>query len=384
MNSDYLYDMIDVIAQTSSTKTKKRMLVPELKRVLEYTYDPFKTYGVKRFTRRGRLNGKEFDENVWNLLDHLAARSLTGNKATAYVEKFLGNLSFKSAALLKCILTKDLHCGVSIKSINDVFPDLIRDAITMQPNEYVSKLSTYPLLAGVKLRGNRALLRGGQLLSRRGKMFYGCDHIIDELRIFGCEFDGELLIPGIPFETGSGIIRNRKKTPQVRYCIFDTPDDSVYRFQDRYLLYMAMIKDMKYCVPVHHHLIKTEAHLFIFNHKSLENGYEGTVAKDPLSYYKPGYSNSWWKLKELQEPIDLEVIDVYEGKDKYTGMLGGVIVYYNGVTVRVGGGFSDPQRILYWADPNMLIGSTIEVEYQEVTKHMSLRNPIFKGIREDK
>ena len=384
MNSDDIFDHIDQIAQVSSTKLKKRMLIPELAQVLEYTYDPFRTYGIKQFTGGGRIDGKQFDENVWHLLDHLAARNLTGKQATVYVNAFMTNLSHKSAYLLAMILRKDLRCGISIKSVNDLFPDLIKDAITMQPNPYVSKLATYPLLSSLKLRGCRGYYRDGMLLSRRGKMYKGLDHIINELKIFGTHFDGELLVPGIPFETGSGMIRSDSKTPQAVYCVFDTPDDSIYRFQDRYELYKQMIRSVKNSKIVTHFMARNEKQLYKMFRFSLKAGFEGVVAKDPISYYKPGYTNSWWKLKELMDNLDLPVIDIYEGEGKYQGQLGGVVVEHGFRRVNVGGGFSDPERIKFWKNPNLIIGMTIEVEAQERTNKGSLRNPIYKGIRDDK
>jgi DNA ligase-1 len=91
------------------------------------------------------------------------------------------------------------------------------------------------------------------------------------------------------------------------------------------------------------------------------------------------------KIKNLVD-FDLEVIDVYEGKGKYKGQLGGVVVMYNGKPQRVGGGFSDGQREHFWKHPNEIRGKEIEVAVTEFTNDGNFRHARMGkgGIRWDK
>ena len=94
------------------------------------------------------------------------------------------------------------------------------------------------------------------------------------------------------------------------------------------------------------------------------------------------------KVKKMYS-MDLLVTDIFEGKGKYKGTLGGVFVDYKGNQVGVGSGFNDMQRKMYWENPASILGKLVEVQYFEVSKDNktgleSLRFPIFKGIREDK
>lgn len=88
--------------------------------------------------------------------------------------------------------------------------------------------------------------------------------------------------------------------------------------------------------------------------------------------------------------IDLEVLDVYEGiqGSKYEGMLGGVYCEYRGNQLGVGSGWSDSERKLYWEHPELIVGKTIEIQYQSETQNKqggySLSFPVKKCIREDK
>lgn len=61
---------------------------------------------------------------------------------------------------------------------------------------------------------------------------------------------------------------------------------------------------------------------------------------------------------------------------------------YEGNTVNVGSGYTDAQRVSFWADKNDLINRTIEVQFQEKTTNEdgkpSLRFPVFIRVRDDK
>ena len=91
---------------------------------------------------------------------------------------------------------------------------------------------------------------------------------------------------------------------------------------------------------------------------------------------------------KLMDNIDLVVTDVYEGTGKYAGMLGGVYVDFRGNQVGVGSGWSDEQRQYYWKHKNDIVGKTIEIAYQAVSKNKnggeSLSFPVVKKIRDDK
>jgi len=121
---------------------------------------------------------------------------------------------------------------------------------------------------------------------------------------------------------------------------------------------------------------------------------EGLIVKIPDAAYAKKKSFDWLKVK-AQETEDLRIIGAFKGEPhtKYEHCLGGLIVDRNGVSVRVGGGFTDNEREeiwqLYWQDLSntgnlKLIGRLIEVEFHEVTPDGSLRHPRFVRFRDDK
>jgi ATP-dependent DNA ligase len=114
----------------------------------------------------------------------------------------------------------------------------------------------------------------------------------------------------------------------------------------------------------------------------IRNGEEGMIVKNPLSTY--GQTNSWLKLKRY-DTIDCFVIDYEDTQEmKRTGTPRSWYVGVfdaSGQRVNLGkvGSFLenvDPRKVV--------IGSVIEVRFQEVTDDTKLREPFILRIRHDK
>ncbi len=54
---------------------------------------------------------------------------------------------------------------------------------------------------------------------------------------------------------------------------------------------------------------------------SIEKGYEGLMIKDALSYYKPGRSKHWIKVKGIKDTIDVVIVAAEYGHGKRAGLL---------------------------------------------------------------
>ena len=103
------------------------------------------------------------------------------------------------------------------------------------------------------------------------------------------------------------------------------------------------------------------------------------------------WSRSWdiMKVKKFNS-LDLEVVDVEEGSGRLAGTLGAIHVRYKGGNiVKVGSGFSDEERKLYFSNPGLILNKVVEVKYFEETTNadntFSLRFPTWcSNIRIDK
>lgn len=111
-------------------------------------------------------------------------------------------------------------------------------------------------------------------------------------------------------------------------------------------------------------------------------GMEGSMIKNMSVPWMGKRSWDWMKIKD-ERTADVRVIGMKEGKGKYAGTCGALVVDYNGRHIPVSG-MSDTERAEFWRAPRSIIGKTVEVAYQQETVHGSLRHPRFKRIRHDK
>jgi len=108
----------------------------------------------------------------------------------------------------------------------------------------------------------------------------------------------------------------------------------------------------------------------------IEKGGEGLILRNPLADYEEKRSSNMLKVK----PIDVneaEVIGHQEGEGKYVGMLGSLIVRWDGHLFNIGSGLTDEDRVRF---PK--IGDIISFKHQGVTDAGVPRFPIYLATRD--
>ena len=77
---------------------------------------------------------------------------------------------------------------------------------------------------------------------------------------------------------------------------------------------------------------------------------------------------------------------IRNGKEEVVRMMSQAYIMHKGFSVAVGSGWNHHQRIKYEANPELIIGKTITVQYFEETKNqqgeLSLRFPTVKHVYE--
>ena len=115
-------------------------------------------------------------------------------------------------------------------------------------------------------------------------------------------------------------------------------------------------------------------------------GGEGVMLNVADAPYEIKRSKYLLKMKHTEE-YTLKVIDMIEGTGKYEGMLGALIVDYNGQKLGIGSGFTDDQRLVIWQNPDKYLGKYVEIDtFGESTNKQgtkSLNCPIFKRFVEE-
>jgi DNA ligase-1 len=381
INSDEVYETINEIADLSGNSKQSYLKIqdPEICKYLLAAYDPYTKYHLTNSAKgRGPLH---FQYLTWELLQQLSTRELSGSNAQQVVNSITGGMTPRSAEVFSRILKKDLRMGMGVKSINKVFPGLIPTHDVMLAKLWDKNKVKFPCFGSPKIDGVRSKFKNGKFYSRNGHEYIGLDRLAKQLYDVTTEVDGELVIPNKTFQESSGLIRSDNSTLTAEFHVFELPTVT-----DDFTTRLALMKE----------ICGVRSNLIVVSHKELYDmddihgfytkcryiGYEGAVIK-PYNYeYKGSRSYEWMKMKPTLS-VDLQIVELFEGKGKYEGQMGGAIVMFNGQSNKVGSGWSDKQRKDLWRNKK-IINKTIEISYMEETDDGNMRHSRFKSFRPDK
>jgi hypothetical protein len=235
--------------------------------------------------------------------------------------------------------------------------------------------------------GVRAFFYPGEplLWSRQEKPIYGMDHIVQELedQDTGWPIDMELTVEGMKFNESSGIIRNHEASPQVKAGVIDVvcPGDILHRFRMRPV-------PMEHVHLISHWRVNSLAQVVRKYNEALSYGMEGVVWKSINHEYANKRNFDWMRLVPIKSE-DCEVLDIYEGKGKMAGILGGFVIQFGKHVCKVGTlkDFTYEDRAEVWETAGIdYIGQRIQVDFKELQPSGKPRQPRFKkgNIRWDK
>lgn len=392
-----------------------------LKEAIRLALDPFTLFYLRKIPEYSyKASRPNYSlEVALNDLSKLSSRELTGNAAISYLADMLGCLDSDDAKVIERIIKKDLKCGVSISTANNIWPNLIAEYPCMLCSGYEDKLVAkikWPALAQKKEDGARfnAIVRDGavEFRTRSGKeldlLGYLDDDFIQMAAGQSVVFDGELLVEladgtiaprtegnGIISKAGKGTISSTEAN-QVRAQLWDMiPYDHFIagHYKVGYQTRLNHLNEAIKLSSTNVHVVETtevqtiEEARVIFN-KYLLEGFEGIILKDAHSIWENKRSKSQIKFKAELE-ADLKIVGIQEGTGKYVGKLGAIDVESADgiIRVSVGSGFSDAQRadLDEWFSN---IGKIAAVKYNARLKNKdgeeSLFLPIFLEVRDDK
>lgn len=417
-NSNEVLTWIEKIAATSG-KSEKQALVGLAKdsgfakSILRSALDPSITYGLAKNCPAPNKSGKAvFDDATFDILGSLANRTLTGGAAIDTVTKEMERLSPDSGELLRRIILKDMRAGFTEGTCNRAMPGLIPvfEVMLAQKEENLNLLK-FPLYVEPKFDGVRciAVVRGDTVtyLSRSGKVFETMGHMTKSLLALrdasGLEeiaFDGEAM--SSTFLSTIGDARRKGTTSKelilhvfemLPLSVFDGVEYEVSASERRQNLsdtFAAAQASVEKHPSTGEPIVRMTSCYIASNVEEVLNyyttfraaGLEGLIIKDMGGTYEQKRSRAWLKMKPY-ETVDVQVIGMEEGTGKYVGMLGALVVDFEGVKVNVSG-MSDELRREMWGDPNGTIGRLVEVGFHEKTPDGSLRHPRFVRYRDDK
>ena len=396
---------------------EKNLNYKEFQEGLAMCLDPLVTFGVKQVPESEK-NGNGLNwEDFKNSANLLIERESTGHAARDLIINLM-NLSKEDQwnNWYRRILIKDLRCGVSEKTVNNVAKKMnlkfrvpVFSCMLAHDGAKHPKKIKGDCLVEYKYDGVRvvAIVKKNKatLYSRNGKIFNNFAHIENALskpEYNNFVFDGEVMSDDFQALMKQVYRKSGANTEDAYLALFDmlplkefnegrSKLNSLERKQELNKLSKTFGSEIKL---VDYEIInfdneQGQEKFSEMNKEALEKGFEGLMIKPNNNYYECKRSHAWLKIKPFIE-VTLKVIDIQEGTGKHEGKLGAFSVEGEDdgkfFSLSVGSGLTDEQRDMYWADRDKLIGRLIEVRADAITKsiegeHFSLRFPRFKSFR---
>lgn len=388
--------------------------------------DALVTFGLKQIPEKKDADGPGLSWDAFTLaLTGFTTRNITGNAARDMVATMMKSATTKQwNQWYRRILIKDLRCGVSEKTINNVVKKdykkysvpVFTCQLAHDGANHESKVAGKKYIE-VKLDGVRVLTivyPDGRVdqFSRNGKELVNFEHIKNQIKEvvkkspppYPIVLDGEVMSASFQdlmkqvhrkdnVEANDAVLHLFDFLPLADFEKGSWDKDQ----ESRSAMVYHWHKENKDLLPnvavVGHELVDLDteegrARFAEINKTAIEGGYEGIMIKDPRAPYELKRSVAWLKQKPFIE-VSLEVKAVEEGTGRNVGKLGAFVCEGvddgKSIMVNVGSGFSDAQRDAFWVARDEVVGQVVEVRADAITQNQdgsfSLRFPRFLHFR---
>ena len=389
----------------------------EFQEGLSMCLDPLITFGVKQVPESEQdgdgLKWDDFKRDV----DLLIERERTGHAARDLIIDLMSSAKKDQwNDWYRRILIKDLRCGVSEKTVNNVakrmdleFRVPIFSCMLAHDGAKHPKKIKGDCLVEYKYDGVRviAIVKNGKatLYSRNGKIFHNFPHIENALsksEYNNIVFDGEVMSDDFQALMKQVYRKSGAQTDDAYLALFDILPLKEFNEGKSKLSSIERKKELNKLSKSFENAIKLVDDEVInfdekngqdkfasMNKEALEKGFEGLMIKPNDNYYECKRSHAWLKIKPFIE-VTLKIIDIQEGTGKHSGKLGAFHVEGNDdgkfFSLSVGSGLTDEEREKFWGSKDKLIGRLVEIRADAITQsiegeHYSLRFPRFKNFR---
>ena len=360
-------------------------------------------------------SNKDYKGDIIELLKDLYVQ-YSGNTALAIACGFVNN-NAEYKQLIYDVIDKDLHIGMTTKSINKAVPGFFPEFNVALASPNNGTMPDENWVIERKLDGTRCLClidSNGKVkfYSRKGKEFHTLDVLKNELEDFVAlhpeyknkVLDGEMcIIDDNGNEDFQGIMKEITRKDHTinnpSYCVFDLLELEDFNKGCSTETYKPRLNKLKTFVETikssHIKLIEyayyTPEVFDTWQKKVLDNGWEGLIARKDVPYegkrsrnllkYK-NFSDAEYVVKDVV--LDGNATILVGGKTQRIKCVQSLVIEHKGYIVNVGSGLTQQQRIEFAEHPEHIIGKTITVQYFSETTdkegNLSLRFPTIKYI----
>jgi len=203
--------------------------------------------------------------------------------------------------------------------------------------KYEKLLFTVPTFIQPKLDGLRAINQDNTLMSRNGKPYVACPHLLqDEVTL-----DGELYNHEYHDDFNKIVSLCKKQKPtkeeleeakqKVQFWAYDFPDHEG-KFSERYEALKKYIKTLtvqaKYIRLVPTYRVHNQADIEKYHEQFLEQGFEGSIIRLDLGDYENKRSKQLLKKKDFIDE-EFEIVGAVEGEGGRAGTIGYFIMKHD-------------------------------------------------------
>ena len=379
--------------------------------------DPLVTFGVKQVPENIN-SGDGLDWNIFKkAANQLKERKKTGHAARdLIIELIEQSTKVQWNDWYRRILIKDLRCGVSEKTVNNVakkmnlefrvpvFSCMLAHDGAKHPKKIQGSCLVEYKYDGVRVIG---IVKNGKatLYSRNGKIFHNFPHIenaLSKTEFNNMVFDGEVMSDDFQALMKQVYRKSGANTDDAYLALFDMLPLKEFNSGKSLLNTIERKEELNKMSQTFNEEIKLVDYEIInfdekagqvkfstMNKEALDKGFEGLMIKPTKNFYECKRSHAWLKIKPFIE-VTLKVIDIQEGTGKHAGKLGAFNVEGEDddkfFSLSVGSGLTDEDRERFWKAKDKLIGRLVEIRADAITKsiegeHYSLRFPRFKNFR---
>ncbi|KAI9282000.1 hypothetical protein BY458DRAFT_498635 [Sporodiniella umbellata] len=438
-----LNSLVQSVNGVSSTLQKRQIIIenPDSHPILKRIYNSHTRFHVTSKsvldylkTHPECITSTPQYQTVDLLLETLSSRALTGHKARKAVAEFYkaNCQSDEVRELFWRVIDRNLKMGVSEKTVRlllsdpkEFSPSAIKVALanTLKRSDNLDLTEAPAWFASQKLDGVRCLSlitsnQDGfdiQFLSRSGRPFNSLQKIAEELKkiLKEAKFKEDFVLDGeicsyreddskneVFIEALSQIRRLKEDMKDPVYHVFDwIPMDTFFQGKGE-LIFSRRQKQLKKLLKtasdsrvrvVRQRKLHNLEELNAWSEKAAKDKWEGLMLRRDTAYEGKRTPNllkvkEWEDNEYIVKSIETSFMRI-SGTGENKCVLKSVNINHKDCDVSVGSGFTMDERIKFAADPSLIIGKTITVQYfsESLNKKgtVSLRFPTVKAIYED-
>lgn len=414
-------EIIKQIENTSGRNDKEAILEankdnPLLRDVLKFMYCDLITTGLSRKKIEKQLPSTEYV--IEDMMEYLKSNNTGSDMDIQIIQRHIADQPVQLRELYTQIATKNLKIGITKSTLNKCYVNedgtpFIEDFKVMLASKYQDhEEKVKDFLISTKLDGIRCVLQkenGNTILrTRQGKVMEGLLQIEGDAQCLpdNLVLDGELILKNPNNLNSADLFRETMKVVRkdgikkdVVFHVFDMlplqefrKGKSILKGRDRKKNIENLIEDFEYIKAVPTLYDGKDKNQIQYWLDKMENEGKEGIMINLDDVYECTRSRKLLKVKSFKT-ADVLVLNILEGTNKNTGKLGAITIQFEHDgklhECNCGSGFDDSERVLYYNNPELLLGKIVEIGYFEISENqlggVGLRFPTWKSnIRFDK